>query len=239
MQALPADRGLKGQLALFHPAPAASPADVDVYAVSIPARRFTGDFYYTHRHGARLWFALGDVAGKGLNAAIVMAMIQEELEHRIGSCAATACDPSTTMTRLHEFLRSVLPQNKFATAVIGHLHDDGTLIIANAGHCPPLLLRRDGSLEETGSTGPVAGILPQAAWTSKRLKLGRGESLILYSDGVAEAVSDDDEEFGIARIKDAARGRTARQIGERILSAVNAHSGGKRTDDLTIAVLTR
>ncbi len=238
MQALSADRGLTGQLVLFRPP--VSPADVDVHAVSIPARNFTGDFYYTHRHGPRLWFALGDVAGKGINAAVVMAMIQEELEYRIGSCAAAVCDPSTTMRRLHEFLRPVLPANKFATAVIGHLHDDGTLTIANGGHCPPLLVRRDGSIEEIGSSGPVAGILPVAKWHSVTRRLARGESLVLYSDGLAEARNANDEEFGTDGIRDAIAGRTANEIGETILEAAKRHTASPTfADDLTLVVLQR
>jgi sigma-B regulation protein RsbU (phosphoserine phosphatase) len=240
MQALPTDRGLTpGQLILFRPPMTASPADVDVHAVSIPARGFTGDFYYTHGHGPRLWFALGDVAGKGLNAAVVMAMIQEELEQRIGSCATTACDPSVTMRRLHEFLRSVLPPNKFATAVIGHLHDDGRLTITNAGHCPPLIVRKDSTVDEIGSTGPVTGILPKAEWQTRTVRIARGESLILYSDGLAEATNAQDEEFGVTRIRETASGRSAREIGEKILRAVNAHSDGKRADDLTLVILRR
>ena len=224
------------QLLLFRPA--TSPADVDVHAVSIPARSFTGDFFYTHRQGPRLWFALGDVAGKGLGAAVVMAMIQEELERRIGSCAATVCDPSATMSRLHEFLLPLLPGNRFATAVIGHLHDNGTLTITNAGHCPPLLLRRDGVVQEIASTGPVAGILRKAKWRSVTLKLARGESIVLYSDGLAEAATADGEEFGTRGIRNAARGTTAREIADRILAAVKAHSDDV-TDDLTLAVLRR
>jgi len=78
MQALSAGRGLADQLALFA-SPRHSPHDVDVHAISLPARAFTGDFYFTHRHGKRLWIAIGDVAGKGVHAAVVMAMIQEEL----------------------------------------------------------------------------------------------------------------------------------------------------------------
>src|SRR5260370_38705448 len=124
----------------------------------MPARAFTGDFYFIHGATDRLWFALGDVAGKGLPAALVMAMIQEELEHRIASCARTACDPSVTMTRLHAFLKPLIASNKFATAIIGHLHDDGTLQIANAGHCPPMIVRADGGMESTDSTGPLWGI---------------------------------------------------------------------------------
>src|SRR5437762_1334451 len=94
----------------FQPTPtrlkgAATP---DVFAFSRAARTFTGDFYFTHREHDLLWFTLGDVSGKGLPAAVVMAMIQEELEHRIISCAATRCDPSTTMLRLHTFLRPLM-----------------------------------------------------------------------------------------------------------------------------------
>lgn len=234
MQALPAGSSLTPQLLLFRPRQ--SPADVDVHAVSVPARSFTGDFYYTQRHGERLWFALGDVAGKGINAAVVMAMIQEELEHRIGSCARMECDPAATMSRLHEFLRTVLPRNKFATAVIGHLHDDGTLTITNAGHCAPLIVRGDGRVEEIGSTGPVAGILPQARWHSINANIHRGESLVLYSDGLAEARNSAGDEFGTGGIASAASGKSAREIGDRILDAARAYG---REDDLTLVVLRR
>src|SRR3954451_4268530 len=86
-----------------------------VAAFSKPARTFTGDFYFTHQADDLLWFALGDVAGKGLPAAVIMAMIQEELEQRIVSCASTRCDPSVTMQRLHLFLKPLMPQNRFAT----------------------------------------------------------------------------------------------------------------------------
>src|SRR4029079_11836748 len=75
-----------------------------LHAVSIPARTVTRDLWLTRQTRHRLWFALGDVAGKGLPAALVMAMIQEELEQRIKSCARAGCDPSTTMQRLHGFL---------------------------------------------------------------------------------------------------------------------------------------
>src|SRR4051794_5608558 len=78
------------------------PPHFEAYAYSKPARTYTGDFYLTHQDSDRLWFVLGDVAGKGINAAVIMAMIQEELEHRIASCATTKCDPSVTLSRLHE-----------------------------------------------------------------------------------------------------------------------------------------
>jgi sigma-B regulation protein RsbU (phosphoserine phosphatase) len=181
----------------------------DVFAFSRAARTFTGDFYFTHREHDLLWFTLGDVSGKGLPAAIVMAMIQEELEHRITSCATARCDPSTTMMRLHTFLRPLLDSRKFATVVIGNLRDDGLLTIANAGHPSPLIARRDGTIEAIDSTGPVAGLLPVSRWCSVQRRLSRDESLLLYSDGLLEARTPEGSEFGTERISHAF-GRTAR-----------------------------
>ena len=91
MPEVSASRGVIVQMPLFKPVGGLKPAAThDVHAISIPARAFTGDFYFLHRANDRLWFALGDVAGKGLPAAVVMAMIQEELEQRIVSCARPA-----------------------------------------------------------------------------------------------------------------------------------------------------
>ncbi len=168
-----------------------------------------------------------------------MAMIQEELEHRIQSCALTQCDPAVTMLRLHTFLRPLIPRNRFATAVIGHLRDDGTLAIANAGHCPPLIVRADGRVEKIGSTGPVVGVLPSSRWSTFETMLAHDEMLVLYGDGVPESQSPHGEEFGIAGIERALHvGRaSARHIAEKIVDAVDGHAGGVREDDLTLVVV--
>ena len=200
----------------------------DIQAVSRPARTFTGDFYYTHREDDRLWLAHGDVAGKGLPAAIVMAMIQEELEHRILSCAATACEPSATIARLHEFLLPLMPINRFATAVIATLDEDGTLMVANGGHCPPLILRNDGSVEVIGSTGPLLGILKQAKWTVYTTRMEVGETLVLYSDGVSDALGND----GVQRF----RPGNARAI----VDAIEAELLDQEVcDDVTVVAIQR
>ncbi len=219
------------QMPLFRPSDVRPIAEV--YALSRPARTFTGDFYFTHRHRDRLWLALGDVAGKGLPAAVVMAMIQEELEHRILSCAATQCDPAATMQRLHEFLRPLLPSNRFATSVIANLREDGTLTVANAGHCPPLLIRRDGTVEEIGSTGPILGMLPIARWSSTTLRLARGETLLLYSDGVIESRHD----LGVPGLR-ALVTRHARLDPAALASAI-VRETGVTCDDLTLVVVRR
>ena len=213
----------------------------DVFAFSRAARTFTGDFYFTHREHDLLWFTLGDVSGKGLPAAVVMAMIQEELEHRITSCASAQCDPSTTMMRLHTFLRPLMESRKFATVVIGNLRDDGLLTIANAGHPSPLIARRDGSIEPIDSTGPVAGLLPNSRWCSSQKRISRGESLLLFSDGLLEARMADGDEFGSDRIA-AALGRTARDSRDArsIVNGVLAQAREHEVafdDDLTLLAI--
>lgn len=222
MSEMPAVRGLG-----LTPMPV--PRPVSIEALSRPARTFTGDFYFTHRAKDRLWFAQGDVAGKGLPAAVFMAMIQEELEERIARCAKTACDPASTARRIDEFLRPLLPSNRFVTAVIGHLRDDGRLTITNAGHCPPLLLRKDGQIDTIGSTGPVLGILPNAQWQSVTTHLEFGESIVLYSDGLVEAHVDG-EELGVAGF----RARLGAEHPHAILNQLDEVS-----DDLTLVVIRR
>jgi len=213
----------------------------DVFAFSRAARTFTGDFYFTHREHDLLWFTLGDVSGKGLPAAVVMAMIQEELEHRITSCATAHCDPSTTMMRLHTFLRPLLDSRRFATVVIGNLRDDGLLTIANAGHPSPLIARRDGTIEPIDSTGPVAGLLPTSCWCSVQRRLARSESLLLYSDGLLEARTAEGDEFGSDRIAEAL-GRTARDsrdarsIVNGVLANAREHDVAFE-DDLTVMAI--
>ncbi|HEV7923004.1 MAG TPA: PP2C family protein-serine/threonine phosphatase [Thermoanaerobaculia bacterium] len=230
------------QSALFAPSlPPCCPAAVDVHAVSIPARTFTGDFWFTHRAGDRLWFALGDVAGKGLPAAVVMALIQEELEQQITSCARRGCDPAVTVQRLHEYLRPLMPRNRFATMVLGWIRDDGAMRLTNGGHCPPLILRADGRIEPIHSTGPAVGVLPVSRWRSQTLSLAPGETLLLYSDGVIEATSEHGAEFGTQGIVRALRHQpsSAGEVAAAVVDAVRVHAGGRREDDLTVLVMAR
>ena len=218
---------------------------LDLHAFSRPARTFTGDFYFTQYRHDGLWVVLGDVAGKGLPAAVTMAMIQEELEHRLARWVATRRDPSEVMLRLHAFLTPLLPANRFATAVVGHLQDDGVFTLANAGHCSPLIARRNGTVEPFPSTGPVVGVLDNPRWTSMATLLDRDEILLLYSDGLIETKSRNGEEFGLApltaALSDAAasKARSARSVVEGILGKFDQHAAGARDDDLTMVVVNR
>jgi sigma-B regulation protein RsbU (phosphoserine phosphatase) len=211
----------------------------EVHAISLPAKTFTGDFWFTHRTPDRLWFALGDVAGKGLPAAIVMAMIQEELEHRIASCARAGCDPATTMRRLDQFLKPLLPSNRFATAVIGWLTNDGSLTLVNAGHCPPMIVRANGQIEEIDSTGPVVGIVPNSRWHSTTTDLAPGDLMVLYSDGVSESSSLAGCDFGFEGIvQSLPPSQSAPIVAAAIVEAARRHADGTaQYDDLTVMVI--
>ncbi len=236
-------------LAMMEPAFAARPRSREtlrpcqqkqVHAISRPAKTFTGDFWFTHRTPDRLWFALGDVAGKGLPAAIVMAMIQEELEHRITSCARAGCDPATTMHRLDDFLKPLLPSNRFATAVIGWLTNDGSLTLVNAGHCPPMIVRANGHIEEIVATGPVVGIVPNGRWRSTTITLAPSDLLVLYSDGVIESPSAAGHDFGTDGIlRSLPSSKSPHTVAAAIVDAASQHANGTaQYDDLTVMVIS-
>lgn len=220
--------------------PAVGEKRMEVHARSLPAKTFTGDFYFTHWKEDQLWFAIGDVSGKGLRAALIMAMIQEQLEEQLQRCASSRSDPSLALTRLHTFLRPLLGGNRFATAVAGTLSGDGELRIANAGHCAPLILRRHGAIEEINSTGPVAGLLETSRWCTTRRQLRPGDLLAIYTDGISEAEAPNGTEFGSSRLIDTLRSHQTsdlQRLATATLDAVARHSVGARMDDQTLLVL--
>ncbi|HUO85158.1 MAG TPA: PP2C family protein-serine/threonine phosphatase, partial [Thermoanaerobaculia bacterium] len=143
--------------------------EVGVDALSIPAGEFTGDFYFAHRIGGSFWFALGDVAGKGLHAALEMALIQEEIERIITACAST--DPAEVVASLHGAVQDELRRNRYATLVVGRIDGDLRLQIVNAGHCEPYLIGSDERIRAIGAHGPVVGILPSPKWVLETIEL--------------------------------------------------------------------
>ena len=207
--------------------------ELDVFAASIPARAFTGDFYRLGETQDGVWLALGDVAGKGLHAAIFMAMIQEELEQLTGG----RVDLCETVSGINRFLRQQMPSNRFATMTIAAIGHDGVVRIANAGHPPALIRRSGGKVERINSNGPALALFEEACWHPATSLLEQGDSLILYSDGVLEAASESGEEFGVDRIVGAIQstnGVSSRALGDAILA--EARRFGRFSDDVTVLV---
>jgi len=114
------------------------------------------------------------------------------------------------------------------------------LHFVNAGHCPPILRRRDGSLESLSPTRPVLGFMLDEGFHSERLALNGGDRLLLYTDGVSEAANDTEEEFGPERLAELVAGpdgETMEQRYTQIMDKVRAHAAGKFTDDATLLLL--
>jgi len=206
-------------------------------AVSVPATEFTGDFYLACELDDTVWFAVGDFSGHGLGAAIFTMMVREELERSIDHCRNRCL--VEIVARLDALLRDELPSNRFASLVVGRADPDGRVTLVNAGHCLPLVLRRDGTVDAIEAGGPVVGIVPSPSWSSAAFRIVAGERLLVYTDGLIEARDDQDDEFGLSRIAGIASTADAESTVEALVREVGRFSGGRQEDDLTLFVLSR
>jgi sigma-B regulation protein RsbU (phosphoserine phosphatase) len=209
----------------------------DAMGSSIPCRAIGGDFYdYVDYTDGRFGFALGDVAGKGAPAALLTAMLQ-------GIFAAQAfgsAEPNETLARINRALIHRSIESRFATAFFGVLGADGRLTYCNAGHNPPLLFGKNGVRRlEVG--GLILGMFEHAAYDQEAVQLAAGDILVVFSDGVSEALNVAGEEFGEERIKEVverSRSGGSDVILERILAAVRDFTrGAVQSDDVTALVV--
>lgn len=206
-------------------------------AASIPCRSIGGDFYdYVDLPDGSFGFALGDVAGKGPPAALLSAMMQG-----IFAAQAAASDtPSQTIARVNLALYRRGIESRFVTLMYGALQPDGRLTYCNAGHNPPLIVGRGGVRRlETG--GPIVGLFEHAAFEEETVALEPGEWLIVFSDGVSEALSADGEEFGEARIISTVTANPNTDPAgmlKAVFADVRAFAkGASQSDDITALVL--
>ena len=206
-------------------------------ASSIPCRSIGGDFYdYVDLPTGAFGFALGDVAGKGPPAALLSAMMQG-----IFAAQAAASDtPCQTIRRVNLALYKRGIESRFVTLMYGTLEPDGRLTYCNAGHNPPLVVGKAGVRRlEVG--GPIVGLFEAATFEEETVVLAPGDRLIVFSDGVSEALSVDGEEYGESRILAVAerQGDAAPQeLLQAIFADVRAFTrGAAQSDDITALVL--
>jgi serine phosphatase RsbU (regulator of sigma subunit)/pSer/pThr/pTyr-binding forkhead associated (FHA) protein len=206
-------------------------------ASSLPCRSIGGDFYdYVDLPGGGFGFALGDVAGKGPPAALLSAMMQGIFAGQ----AAAADSPCHTITRVNLALYKRGIESRFVTLMYGALEADGRLTYCNAGHNPPLVLGRKGVRRlEVG--GPIVGLFEGATFEEETVTLDPGDWLIVFSDGVSEALSASGEEYGEARIVAVAeqhREATPADFLHAIFGDVREFTrGAPQSDDITALVL--
>ena len=215
---------------------------IDLFAEYRAAYTVGGDFYDVFWVGPdRLAVFVGDVSGKGVSAALLMARISSEL--RVAALAHI--DPVTVLTAMNTATLSRDQPELFFTVIYFTLDvTTGEILLANGGHTTPYSRRADGLVEPvTGGRACPVGILDDPGFTSTRLRLEHGDSLILYTDGVIEAASADGSFYGQDRLEACLGGagpRTSHAIAGQILGSVDAHAaGGPVNDDLTIFICQR
>jgi sigma-B regulation protein RsbU (phosphoserine phosphatase) len=196
-----------------------------------------GDYFDLFDLGPdRMAFVLADVSGKGLGAALMTTMLQ-------GSLSATSIGqrPPEMLAHINRFLCDHAQVERYATMFFGMLQADGTLEFINAGHPSPLLLR-DGKVEDPfpAECCPV-GLIADMKFPSTTVKLQPGDTLVVFSDGVSEAMDPEQKEFGIARLKEAVTGRAEGPLNglqEAILESVRQFArGARQADDVTLLLL--
>jgi len=209
-------------------------------AASIPCRSIGGDFYdYVELPTGAMGFALGDVAGKGPPAALLSAMMQGIFAGQ----AASSDSPSQTISRVNLALYRRGIESRFVTLMYGVIKPDGHLTYCNAGHNPPLIISPGNSRQvrrlECG--GPIVGLFEAATFSEETVTLSPGDWLIVFSDGVSEAMSASADEYGETRIVslvEANKSLEPTQLLEALFADVRDFTrGAPQSDDITAMVL--
>lgn len=202
-----------------------------------PAREVGGDYFdVIQLDEKRVGVCVGDVVGKGITAALLMANLQASFR----AFATADATPQVVCGKLNKFLSANIATGKFVTLFYAVFDAESrTLIYENGGHCPGLLMRRNGEVESLIGGGAVLGPMPDWVYGNHTVQLQSGDTLVLYTDGITEAESTQLEEFGEDRLQEAARIRdtTAIDIQRAILQRVTAFCGGNFRDDATVLVL--
>lgn len=212
-------------------------AGVQISGAWQPALEVGGDYFdVIALDEKRLGICIGDVAGKGITAALLMANLQASFR----AFATADASPQAVCTKLNKFLSANLASGKFVTFFYAVLDADRrTLIYENAGHCPGLLIRGNGAAEPLRGNGAVLGVLPDWIYQDSTVQLERGDTLLLCTDGVTEAENTRLEEFGEQRLLEAARARNGSALDTQraVMQQVTAYCGGNFRDDATLLVL--
>jgi serine phosphatase RsbU (regulator of sigma subunit)/anti-sigma regulatory factor (Ser/Thr protein kinase) len=207
-----------------------------------PAREVGGDFYdFLRLDDGRVGLVIGDVSGKGIAAALVMANTQSVLRAvaRRGNIA-----PGRVLAEANEVLYAYIPSGTFVTCFYGVLDpESGRLVYANAGHDPPYS-QRDGEAQELRARGMPLGLMPGMPYEEKEAVLAAGDDLLLYSDGLVEAHDPEGDMFGFGRLRKLIMDQSAgsgEELVDFLLAELTRFTGtdSEQEDDITLVTLER
>jgi serine phosphatase RsbU (regulator of sigma subunit) len=210
---------------------------LSVRGINFPCLSVGGDYFDVFPLADnRTAFLIADVSGKGLGAALLTTMLQGAL-----SAMTLGTDPATVFNHVNKFLCGHAEIGRYATMFFGILDQEGHLEFINAGHPSPILLRK-GVAEEAFSEGsfPV-GLVPEAEYTAVCLKLEPGDTMVLFSDGVTEAMDPAEELYGVPRLRELLNGRLEcplEDLQKCVLESVETFTrGASQADDLTLLIV--
>ena len=211
---------------------------MELTGVCRAARMVSGDYYdFLCMDHQRVALAIGDVAGKGISAALLMASIQSIMRTQLLETKGEFCT-STAVALLNRQLYASTSPEKYATFCFG-VYDERSRVLTytNAGHLPPLLIR-NGECTPLEVTGTVVGAFPSIRYEQRELPLLPGDLLVAYTDGVAEPENEYGEEFGVERLTELLlrhQGEESDEMIARVMNAVTQWSGaGEQPDDMTL-----
>ncbi|MBN2022167.1 MAG: SpoIIE family protein phosphatase [Pirellulales bacterium] len=224
--------------------PAMLPSDPDrgftLHAVNAPARSVAGDFFdFFQVDPRRLALVMADVSGKGVPAAMYMAVVRTQLR----DFASPDKTPAQIVAEVNRCLARENDRGMFVTLFFGYYDViEGDLTYVNAGHNPPYVVRTNGALETLEPTGPLVAPFPEAAFEQGQCRLAAGELLVLFTDGVTEAGAAQSGLFGeerLERLLAASAGSPVAEICQQVIQAASDFSNGDLPDDATVLVLRR
>jgi serine phosphatase RsbU (regulator of sigma subunit) len=203
-----------------------------------------GDFYDVFRTGSGGWTAvIGDVCGKGPEAAALTSLAR----HSIRAASSPDRAPSDVLRALHESITGEHTDLRFCTAALARIQaprngqGSARLTIALGGHPPPLVLRKTGRVDQLGEPGTLLGALPSPSLADVDARLGVGDCLVLYTDGMLDRGdrSGEDDPGWLSRQLEAAAGGSADEVASKLAEAAIKRNGGEPRDDIAILVLRR
>lgn len=214
---------------------------IEAFGMTRPANTVGGDFYdiLTLPDG-RVLLALGDVAGKGSPAALLMALLLAMMRTLVDE----GFEGADLVARLNLQIGKHAPRTRFVTLFVAVLNPTtGQMTYVNAGQNPPLLRRGKGDYERLRAGGMALGMFEDATYTTGTVDLAPGDVLVMYSDGITEAENTFDQPFdesGVQSVVDGEEWASARELSWALFAAVETHSQERRLlDDLTVLVARR